>query len=182
MPPGDKAGDKSSGGSSNKCSPTLPVSDGYVKPPVQAAVRFAGIRPLRILLAGLDNENISSYSVSMKRKPGSLLPLEASILAVGLALRQRGQPEFHGFLIAKEIQADTGGRRLTAYGTLYKALARLEQAGLLRSRWEDPEAAAREQRPRRRFYEVTPTGEQALADVAHTAQVRALRRGALEGA
>ena len=30
-------------------------------------------------------------------------------------------------------------RRLTAYGTLYRALGRLEEMGLLRSRWEDPE-------------------------------------------
>ena len=118
----------------------------------------------------------------MKRKPGSLLPLEASILAAGLTIRQRGQPDFHGFLIAKEIQADTGARRLTAHGTLYKALDRLEKAGLVRSRWEDPEAAAREHRPRRRLYEVTLTGERALAETARADRAGATRRGALEGA
>ncbi|MFL5760247.1 MAG: PadR family transcriptional regulator [Thermomicrobiales bacterium] len=131
---------------------------------------------------GLDSEKISSYNADMKRKPGSLLPLETSILAAGLAFRQRGQSEFHGFLVAKELQADTGARRLTAHGTLYKALDRLEQAGLVRSHWEDPELAAQEGRPRRRLYEVTLTGEQALADAGHAARLSATRRGTLEGA
>jgi len=118
----------------------------------------------------------------MKRKPGSLLPLEVRILAAGLAFRGRGQPDFHGFLIAKELQADTGARCLTAHGTLYKALGRLETAGLVRSRWEDPDAAAHERRPRRRLYEVTPAGERALADAARADRAGATWRGALEGA
>jgi len=118
----------------------------------------------------------------MKRKPGSLIPLETSILAAGLAFRQRGEPEFHGFLIAKELQADTGARRLTAHGTLYKALDRMEKAGLVRSRWEDPEAAAREQRPRRRLYDVTPMGERALAEAISPDPTRETRRRALEEA
>ena len=118
----------------------------------------------------------------MRRKPGHLLPLEASILAAGLAFRGRGQPEFHGFLVAKEIQADTGARRLTAHGTLYKALDRLEKAGLVRSRWEDPETAAHEKRPRRRLYEVTLTGERALAAAARVERAGATRRRAWEGA
>lgn len=118
----------------------------------------------------------------MKRKPNTLLSLEASILDAGLAARGRGQPEFHGFLIAKEIQAGSGSRRLTAHGTLYKALDRMETAGLLRSRWEDPDAAAQERRPRRRLYEVTPTGEQALAAATRADQASAIRRRALEGA
>jgi len=116
----------------------------------------------------------------MRRKADSLIPLEARILAAGLAFRERGQPDFHGFLVAKEIQADTSARRLTAHGTLYKALGRLEKAGLVRSRWEDPEAAAHERRPRRRLYEVTSTGERALADAARADRAGATRRGALE--
>jgi PadR family transcriptional regulator len=36
-------------------------------------------------------------------------------------------------------------------------------AGCLASRWEDPLVAAREGRPRRRFYRVTLEGEAALA-------------------
>lgn len=81
-----------------------------------------------------------------------------------MELRSRGTAEAHGFLLAKEVRDGTHARRLTAYGTLYKALDRLERAGYLSSRWEDPELAARDGRPRRRFYRVTLTGEAALAE------------------
>ena len=59
-----------------------------------------------------------------------------------------------GFLLAKEMQDRADARLLTAYGTLYKALARLEKTGFLDSFWEDPQVAADEGRPRRRFYRV----------------------------
>jgi DNA-binding PadR family transcriptional regulator len=98
----------------------------------------------------------------MRRKEGALIPLELSILEAVLELRQRGIAEAHGFLLAKEMRDGTRARRLTAYGTLYKALDRLEQAGYLSSRWEDPLIAARDGRPRRRFYRVTLDGEGAL--------------------
>ncbi|MDQ4042419.1 MAG: PadR family transcriptional regulator, partial [Actinomycetota bacterium] len=120
------------------------------------------------------------YNGGMRRKSGTLIPIEERILAAGLSLRHRGEPHFHGFLIAKEVKEGTGARRLTAQGTLYKALHRLEKAGLLRSRWEDPEVAARERRPRRRLYEVTAQGEQALAEATRVGVVRAPRRVALE--
>ena len=99
----------------------------------------------------------------MRRKPGTLLPLEEAILGAGLESRRSGQPEFHGFSIAKSIQEADAARRLTAHGTLYKALGRLEKAGLLESTWEDAEVAHAEQRPRRRLYQVTGLGEAAYA-------------------
>ncbi len=102
----------------------------------------------------------------MRRKPGAVLPLELSILEAGFDLRRRGEAEFHGFVVAKEIKDSKGARLLTAYGTLYKALGRMEKAGLLESRWEDPLLAAEETRPRRRFYHLTAAGEAALAKQA----------------
>jgi PadR family transcriptional regulator PadR len=100
----------------------------------------------------------------MRRKEGALVPLEVSILETALDLRSRGTAEAHGFLLAKELRDGRHARRLTAYGTLYKALDRLERAGHLSSRWEDPQVAADDGRPRRRFYQVTLTGEAALAE------------------
>ncbi len=47
-------------------------------------------------------------------------------------------------------------------GTVYTTLRRLERRGLIRGQWEDPEIAERERRPRRRYYEVTPAGVEAL--------------------
>ncbi len=103
-----------------------------------------------------------------RRKPGTLLPLETEILEVALSMRRSDQASFHGFGLAQTMREQTGSRSLTSHGTLYKALSRLEEFGLLTSRWEDPTVA--EGRPRRRLYELTGQGvrvaEQALADVA----------------
>jgi DNA-binding PadR family transcriptional regulator len=89
-----------------------------------------------------------------RRKPGTLLPLEAEILATALAL---DGVIFHGFGLAQAMRERGGSRSLTAHGTLYKALGRLEDFGLLSSRWEDAEEAAAG-RPRRRLYELTGEG------------------------
>lgn len=106
-----------------------------------------------------------------RRHPGTLLPIEVSILETAVHC---GAGEFHGFEIAKSLQASTGARLLTAHGTLYKALGRLESAGLLSSRWEDP---APEGRPRRRLYTVTGAGERALVTVHREAPRAQTRPG-----
>ena len=98
----------------------------------------------------------------MRRKKGALVPLELSILATCLDLKARGVEEGHGFMIAKEIKSQKGARMLTSHGTLYKALGRMEKAGLLQSRWEDPMVAADQARPRRRLYHITAQGQTAL--------------------
>ena len=98
----------------------------------------------------------------MRRKKGALIPLELSVLAACLDLKMQGSAEVHGFLIAKKIGDQTGAKMLTSHGTLYKALGRMEKTGLLKSRWEDPVAAATESRPRRRLYRVTAEGASAI--------------------
>lgn len=47
-------------------------------------------------------------------------------------------------------------------GTVYPALRRLEEAGMLSSEWEDAEEAARRGRPARCYYELTPDGREML--------------------
>jgi DNA-binding PadR family transcriptional regulator len=49
-------------------------------------------------------------------------------------------------------------------GTVYPVLRRLEEAGLLRSRWEAPQTARAEQRPPRRYYTVTASGAQSVQE------------------
>jgi DNA-binding PadR family transcriptional regulator len=95
--------------------------------------------------------------VMPRRKPGTLLPLETEILEVALSMLRAGHATFHGFGLAQTMREHSGSRSLTAHGTLYKALSRLEEFGLLTSRWEDAAAAA-EGRPRRRLYELTGEG------------------------
>lgn len=48
-------------------------------------------------------------------------------------------------------------------GTVYPLLRRLEASGLVRSHWEDEEAAHAEGRPARRYYRATARGEAALS-------------------
>ena len=91
-----------------------------------------------------------------RRKPGTLLPLETEILEVAQSLGRAGHATFHGFGLAQTMRDENGSRSLTSHGTLYKALSRLEEFGLLASRWED--AAAVDGRPRRRLYELTGEG------------------------
>lgn len=111
----------------------------------------------------VDFRKISSYSAEVRRRPGTLIPLEAEILAAALELRRTGEERFHGFRMAKLVAETGDSRRLTAHGTLYKALARLESTGLLISTWEDPDLATVEHRPRRRLYEVTGAAERVVA-------------------
>lgn len=94
-----------------------------------------------------------------RRRANSLLPIEVDILSNGMELRR-----FHGFELAKAIAADGVAKRLTAHGTLYKALGRLEERGLLDSDWEDPAIGAAAGRPRRRLYAVTGAGQRALVN------------------
>ena len=111
----------------------------------------------------------------MRRKPGALVPLELAICEAAAALRADGHDEFHGYQIAKTIGDGGNARPLTAYGTLYRALGRLEKMGLLHSRWEDPAIPARENRPGRRLYTLTAPGDAALRE-ARTAEAAARRR------
>ena len=100
----------------------------------------------------------------MRRRAGALTPTELSILDAALRLLNRGEEEFYGFLIAKEIKEAREARLLTSRGTVYRALWRLEGMGFLLSRWEDPAIAADNNRPRRKFYKITPAGAVAFAN------------------
>ena len=62
----------------------------------------------------------------------------------------------HGF----DILDATG----LASGTVYPILRRLEDAGLVRSRWEPVQRARDEARPPRRYYELTGAGAVALRE------------------
>ena len=49
-------------------------------------------------------------------------------------------------------------------GTVYPALRRLETSGLVESKWEDEATAHKDQRPARKYYRLTGTGKEALAE------------------
>jgi len=52
-------------------------------------------------------------------------------------------------------------------GTVYPALRRLEEMGLVASKWEKQAVAQKEQRPLRKYYEVTRDGKEALAEAVN---------------
>ncbi|RFA13161.1 hypothetical protein B7R22_14290 [Subtercola boreus] len=110
-----------------------------------------------------------------RRKVGTVLPLEYDILEAGLHLQSRNEPVY-GFSLARALRASDSSKGLTAHGTLYKALGRMAEAGLLEAVWEHPAAAEAENRPRRRLYEVTGHGaEVAQAERATVRPVRPVR-------
>jgi DNA-binding PadR family transcriptional regulator len=49
-------------------------------------------------------------------------------------------------------------------GTVYPALRRLEEAGLVLSKWEDEDTARKDQRPARKYYELTNGGRETLSE------------------
>ena len=51
-------------------------------------------------------------------------------------------------------------------GTVYPILRRLDREGLLKSTWEKQATAQREQRPPRRYYEITGDGATMLAEAS----------------
>ena len=76
----------------------------------------------------------------------------------------------NGYLYGFDIVDITG----MPGGTVYPALRRLEEAGYLTSIWEKERIAQAELRPRRKYYELTRSGREALADA--TKRYRALEQ------
>ncbi len=85
---------------------------------------------------------------------GRLFSLTYPTAAVLLAIRNGHR---YGF----DIMDATG----LPDGTVYPILRRLERRGVLEGNWEEKEEAKAEQRPQRRYYELTPVGEGSMADV-----------------
>ena len=64
----------------------------------------------------------------------------------------------HGYAVKETLRQGSGGRFDLPTGTVYPALHRLERAGLIRSDWETVSGR------KRRAYQLTASGRQALAD------------------
>ena len=68
----------------------------------------------------------------------------------------------HGYAVAARLEQVSGGALQLNMGTLYPALMRLEQRGLLRGNWRTTETNRKA-----RFYAVTPAGRRQLAEEKH---------------
>jgi PadR family transcriptional regulator PadR len=65
----------------------------------------------------------------------------------------------HGYAIAARLEQISRGALQLNMGTLYPALMRMEQRGLLRGKWDQTDSNRRA-----RFYTVTPAGRRQLAE------------------
>ena len=93
------------------------------------------------------------------RDPGDLLPLTPVVLNVLLAL---ADGERHGYGIMLEVRERTGGRVRLGPGTLYGAIKRLKEGGVIEESGDRPDPAEAPDE-RRRYYRLTGFGGEVLA-------------------
>jgi DNA-binding PadR family transcriptional regulator len=86
---------------------------------------------------------------------GRLFSFTYPTAAVLLAIR-------HGHRYGFDVMDATG----LPDGTVYPILRRLERRGVLEGAWEDEAVARAQQRPPRRYYRLTPLGEEEIEAVA----------------
>jgi len=79
----------------------------------------------------------------------------------GMVLSILETGEAHGYEILKRFQARGAGSLTLKEGSLYPALYRLEQEGLIRGKWET--GGEKRRGPRRRIYSLTEKGRKELA-------------------
>jgi DNA-binding PadR family transcriptional regulator len=90
--------------------------------------------------------------------PQDLLPLTPVALNVLLAL---ADGERHGYGIMLEVRERTGGRVRLGPGTLYGAIKRLKEGGLIEESEKRPDPDADDER--RRYYRLSGFGGEVLA-------------------
>ena len=112
-------------------------------------------------------------------RPGDMLPLTPAVFHILLAL---ADGEKHGYSIMQEVAAITNGTVRMGPGTLYGTIKRLLEAKLIAESDERPDPALDDER--RRYYRLTPFGEQVaqaeaarLAMLLHVAQSKRLMGG-----
>ena len=81
----------------------------------------------------------------------------ASAIPQVLAILDEG--ESYGYAILKRIDELSGGELEWTDGMLYPLLHRLERLGYVEARWDSPEGTRR-----RRYYRITPAGQDALSE------------------
>ena len=95
----------------------------------------------------------------MTDRPAAGSPLSSQVFQILLSLADQ---DLHGYAIIQDVAQRTNNEvRLTA-STLYAAVKRLLDQGLL----DEVRSRARDDDPRRRYYHLTPAGRKAARDEA----------------
>jgi PadR family transcriptional regulator len=92
------------------------------------------------------------------RKPSKADVLQGTLDLMVLQTLQTMGPQ-HGYAIAMRLEQVSKGALQLNMGTLYPALMRLEQRGLVRGSWGTTDSNRKA-----RFYALTPAGKRVLAD------------------
>src|ERR1035441_5813352 len=111
----------------------------------------------------VDNYTYLRYSCLRYRymrdpKPESLLPLPAAVFHILIALADRDR---HGYSIMQDVSARTEGKVRLSAGTLYSAVRRMLEQGLIEELAESPDPSSRDER--RRYYRLTRFGRRTAA-------------------
>ena len=94
---------------------------------------------------------------SNEQDPERFLPLSPAIFHILLALADEDR---HGYGIMQEVKSRTDGRVKLGPGTLYGAIKRLLEQGVLAEQDERPDPALNDER--RRYYRLTDFGQKVL--------------------
>lgn len=90
--------------------------------------------------------------------PASLIPLPTAVFHILIALADRDR---HGYSIMQDVSARTGGKVQLGAGTLYSAIRRMLEQGLIEELAASPEPECTDER--RRYYRLTRFGKRTAA-------------------
>jgi len=107
----------------------------------------------------------------VQRPPEDFLPLTPAVFHILVAL---GDGEAHGYAIMQDVVGRTGGAVRLSAGTLYGAVSRLLDDGLIEESEERPDPEMDD--TRRRYYRLTDLGSRVL--VGETKRLSELLRAA----
>ena len=110
-------------------------------------------------------------SKAEQKAPEDFLPLTPAVFHILVAL---GDGEAHGYAIMQDVLKRTGGAVRLSAGTLYGAVSRLLDDGLIEEAEERPDPELDD--TRRRYYRLTDLGSRVL--VAETKRLAELLRSA----
>jgi DNA-binding PadR family transcriptional regulator len=94
-------------------------------------------------------------------------PLPGAVFHILIALADRDR---HGYSIMQDVAMRTGGKVKLSPGTLYSAIRRMLEQGLIEELSESPDPSSSDER--RRYYRITRLGKRAAA--AEVARLSAL--------
>lgn len=97
----------------------------------------------------------------------------------GLVLATLESGEAHGYEVMQRLNTEARGVFHMREGALYPVLYRLEQKGLLATRWESGDGPRKG--PKKRLYRLTAKGKRGLAEKRETWQVFVTTLGPILG-